>query len=97
MKEGKPTLSGRKVMASICWDGEGILLIDYHSKGKTITGKYHAKLLDRRNQSNHDKSIRLCKEKINFHQDNARPRVSMTNFAELEVQLSEPYSLFYQI
>jgi hypothetical protein len=34
-----------KVMASVFWDAEGILLIDYLEKGKTITGEYYSNLL----------------------------------------------------
>ena len=30
--------SAGKVMASVFWDAEGILFIDYLEKGKTITG-----------------------------------------------------------
>jgi hypothetical protein len=32
--------SAGKVMASVFWDAEGILFIDYLEKGKTITGEY---------------------------------------------------------
>jgi ABC-type ATPase with predicted acetyltransferase domain len=35
------------VMASVFWDAEGILFIDYLKKGKTITGKYYSNLLTR--------------------------------------------------
>jgi hypothetical protein len=34
-------------MASVFWDAEGILAIDYLDKGKTITGKYYSNLLTR--------------------------------------------------
>ncbi|KFD55552.1 hypothetical protein M513_03604 [Trichuris suis] len=33
-----------KVLATIFWDAEGILLIDYMEDGGTITGKYYANL-----------------------------------------------------
>jgi hypothetical protein len=36
----KKARSARKVMASVFWDAEGILFIDYLEKGKTITGEY---------------------------------------------------------
>ena len=32
--------SAGEVMASVFWDAEGILFIDYLEKGKTITGEY---------------------------------------------------------
>jgi len=34
-------------MASVFWDPEGLLFIDYLEKGKTITGKYYSNLLTR--------------------------------------------------
>jgi len=36
--------SAGKVMASVFWDSEGVLVIDYLEKGKTITGVYYAEL-----------------------------------------------------
>jgi hypothetical protein len=34
-------------MASVFWNAEGILFIDYLEKGKTITGEYYSNLLTR--------------------------------------------------
>jgi len=34
-----------KVLASIFWDQDGILLIDYHPKGQTINAEYYSFLL----------------------------------------------------
>jgi len=39
--------SAGKVMASVLWDADGILFIDYLEKGKTITGEYYSNLLTR--------------------------------------------------
>ena len=44
-KKFKVVPSAGKVMATIFWDSEGILLIDYKSKGATITGEYYAGIL----------------------------------------------------
>ena len=41
-KKLKVVPSFGKVMATIFWDSEGILLIDYKSKGITITAEYYA-------------------------------------------------------
>jgi hypothetical protein len=35
--------SAGKVMASVFWDAEGILFIDYLEKDKTITEKYYSR------------------------------------------------------
>ena len=44
--------SAGKVMASVFWDAESILFIDYLEKGKTITGEYYSNLLTRLNKKN---------------------------------------------
>jgi histone-lysine N-methyltransferase SETMAR len=46
-KKTRSAPSARKVMASVFWDAEGILFIDYNEKGKTITGEYYSNLLTR--------------------------------------------------
>ena len=33
-------------MACVFWDAHGVIFIDYLDKGSTITGAYHAALLD---------------------------------------------------
>jgi hypothetical protein len=45
-KKAKWIASARKVTASVFWDAEGILSIDYLEKGRAITGEYHFNLLD---------------------------------------------------
>lgn len=46
-KKFKVQQSAGKLMATIFWDIEGILLIDYKEKGVSITGEYYASLLER--------------------------------------------------
>ena len=36
-----------RFMATVFWDAQGIILIDYLQKGQTITGEYYATLLSR--------------------------------------------------
>lgn len=50
-------------MAWICSDAEGILLINYHPKGKTKTGEYYANVLNRPDQSNREKALSLSKKR----------------------------------
>jgi histone-lysine N-methyltransferase SETMAR len=45
-KKTRSIPSAGKVMASVFWDAEGILFIDYLEKGKTITGKYYSILFN---------------------------------------------------
>lgn len=44
-KKFKVIASAGKVMASVFWDSDGIIMIDYLENGKTITGDYYASLL----------------------------------------------------
>jgi len=38
-------ISAEKVLASIFWNQDGVLLIDYLPKGQTINAEYHSSLL----------------------------------------------------
>lgn len=44
---------------------------------KTVTGEYHAILLDHLNNEIKKKRLRVAKKKMFFHQDNAPPCASM--------------------
>ncbi|KAF7271269.1 hypothetical protein GWI33_015838 [Rhynchophorus ferrugineus] len=46
-KRGKTQQSAGKVMASVFWDAQGIIFIDYLEKGRTINSDYYIALLDR--------------------------------------------------
>jgi histone-lysine N-methyltransferase SETMAR len=71
--------SAGKVMASVFWDAEGNLFIDYLEKGKTITGEYHSNLLTRLNE----RPGLQKKKKISFHQDNAAAHKSVLAMGKL--------------
>jgi len=51
--------SAGKVMASVFWDAEGILFIDFLEKGKTIRGEYYSSLLTRLDEKIHEKRPNL--------------------------------------
>jgi len=53
--------SAGKFMASVFWDAEGILFINYLEKGKTITGEYYSNLLTRLDEKNCEKRPGLQK------------------------------------
>jgi hypothetical protein len=54
-----------KVMASVFWNAEGILFIDYLEKGKTITREYYSNLLTRLDKKISEKDP-VCKRKNHF-------------------------------
>jgi histone-lysine N-methyltransferase SETMAR len=89
--------SAGKVMASVFWDAEGTLFIDYLEKGKTITGEYYSNLLTRLDENSRDKRSGLQKTNIIFHQDNApahKSVLAMGKLSDLHYELLEhpPYS-----
>jgi len=42
-------------MASVFWDKDGILLVDYFKEGATITASYYTSLLDKAKLALHPK------------------------------------------
>lgn len=54
--------SAGKVMASVFWDADRILMIDYLPKGQTINGEYYANLLDKLHQCIQQKRPGLAKK-----------------------------------
>jgi hypothetical protein len=52
-------------MASVFWDAEGILFIDYLEKGKT-TGEFYSNLLTRLDEKINEKRSGLQKKKSSF-------------------------------
>jgi hypothetical protein len=66
-KKTRSVLSAGKFIASVFWDAEGILFIDYLEKGKTITGEYYySSLLTRVDEKNCEKRPCLQKKKNHF-------------------------------
>ena len=61
----------QKDMASVLWDAEGIVLIDYHPICQTIAGQYYANLLDQLLQKICAERPALARKKVLFHQNNA--------------------------
>jgi hypothetical protein len=48
------------VLASVFWDKDGILVVDYLEKGATITAKFYIALLDRLKQQ----LVSKCRSKL---------------------------------
>ena len=89
-KKAKVGLSANKVMATVFWDARGVIHIDGLQKGRTVNGEYYTNLLDRFNEHLKKKRPNLAKEKVLFHQDNARDQtcfVSMPKFHVLRYEL----------
>lgn len=96
-KRPKTQQSAGKVMASVFWDAQGIIFIDYLEKGKTITGAYYSSLLDRLKEEVKQKRPHLAKKKIRYHHDNAPSHSSLIAQGKLyelgfELVPQPPYS-----
>lgn len=82
-KRGKTQQSAGKVLASVFWDAQGIIFIDYLEKGQTINSDYYIALLERLKDEITKKRPHLKKKKVLFHQDNAPCHKSMKTMAKL--------------
>ena len=84
-------------MATVFWDTEGILLIDYKDKGVNITGVYYASILERLRETIKEKRRgKLTKGVLLLH-DNAPVHKSRVALAALrksgfEIINHPPYS-----
>jgi histone-lysine N-methyltransferase SETMAR len=70
-KKTRSVPAAGKVMASVFGDAEGIFLIDYLEKSKTITGEYYSNLLTRLDEKIREERPGLQKKKVIFYQDSA--------------------------
>ncbi len=89
--------SAGKLMATIFWDADGILLIDYLDRGHTITGVYYAGLIKKLREVIKEKRRGKLTAGVLFHQDNAPPHkshVAMAAISDAGFELLDhpPYS-----
>jgi len=64
------------VMATVFWDSEGIVLIDYLEHGRTITGTYYAELMGKCRAALKEKRRGKLRRCVLFHQDIASAHTS---------------------
>ncbi|GBP68762.1 Histone-lysine N-methyltransferase SETMAR [Eumeta japonica] len=96
-KKFKVKKSASKLMATIFWDSEGVLLIDYLPKGTTMNGQYYANLLAQAREAVVQKRRGKLSRGVLFLQDNAsvhtarvsRQALKDTGFSEID---HPPYS-----
>ena len=89
--------SAGKVMSSIVWDGQGVIMIDYLEQGCTINGAYYAGELRRLRQEIARKRRGKMSRGVLLLQDNAPVHMSqaaMTAATECEFEIlpHSPYS-----
>jgi len=84
-------------MATVFWDSQGVIYIDYLEKGKTVTGLCYAELSGRFAAELQKIRPHLAKKKVLFHHDNAPDHTSALAKAKLvefgyELLPNPPYS-----
>ena len=82
-KRPKTQTSAGKVLASVFWDAQGILFIDYLEKERTINSKYYIALLMRLKEEIAKKRPQMEKKKVLFYQDNAPCHMSIATMVKL--------------
>lgn len=70
-KKFKVAQSAGKIMATVFWDSEGILLINYKDKGVSITGNYYASILEQLKEAIKEKRRGKLTKGILLLHDNA--------------------------
>ena len=83
--------STRKVMMTIFWDSDGVLLTDYLTQGNTINGQYYASLIERlrsvileKRRGKVSKGVLLLHDNASVHKSKvAQAAIHQAGFAEL--------------
>jgi histone-lysine N-methyltransferase SETMAR len=70
-RKAKVTQSAKKIMATIFWDAEGILLIDYKERNTTVNAEYYAQLLNQLRQKIKEKRRGKLSLGVRLLHDNA--------------------------
>lgn len=89
--------SAGKVMLTVFWDAEGVILVDFLQKGATITGAYYANLIPKLRDAIKEKRRGKLRKGVLLHQDNApshRSAIATAVIAQAGFELVEhpPYS-----
>ena len=96
-KKPKLAASAGKIMASVFWDSEGIIMVDYLAKGDTVTSEYYVGLLNRLREEIKTKRRGKLRQTVLFLQDNAPVHKAARSMAAIhengfEVLEHPPYS-----
>lgn len=75
-KKAKPPLSSRKIMCTVFWDWQGILLVDWMERGTTINSTAYCETLKKLRRAIQNKRRGLLTSGIVFVHDNARPHTA---------------------
>ncbi len=68
--------SANKIMATVFWDAEGVLLIEYHLKGRNVDQQTYQATLKKLRAAIHRLHPRLRDDEIFLIHDNAKPHTA---------------------
>jgi histone-lysine N-methyltransferase SETMAR len=96
-KKFKATLSTNKILATVFWDHDGVLLVDFLSKGETVNATRYCETLVRLRDAIRHKRPGLLRQGVVLLHDNARPHTASSTRKLLqrfkwEVLEHPPYS-----
>jgi len=89
--------AGGKIMASVFWDSEGVLMIGYLERGKTVTGVYCAELIRKLRSAIKEKRCGKSSHGVLLHQDDAPANtsaVAMAAIRECGFEFAQSTALF---
>ena len=96
-KKVKSVTSAGKIMVTIFWDEDGVLLVDFLEHGRTMNSDRYITVLRRLRRAIVEKRRDLDVTKITIHHDNARPHTSHATCEEIarlgwNIMPQPPYS-----
>ena len=75
-KKFKTTISAKKIMASVFWDCQGIILIEYLPQGETINSARYCETLKKLRRAIQNKRRGMLTKGVCLLHDNARPHTA---------------------
>jgi histone-lysine N-methyltransferase SETMAR len=80
----KYSLANRKLMATVFWDGKGVLLIEFMEPGTTITTEIYCETLKKLRRTIENKRRGMLTSSVVLLHDNARPHTAARTKALLQ-------------
>ncbi|GBL77715.1 Mariner Mos1 transposase [Araneus ventricosus] len=77
LRKARQALSARKLMVAVFWDAQGILLIEFMTRGTTINSEVYCRTLKKLKRAIQNKSRGLLSSGVVLLHDNARPHTAL--------------------
>ncbi|GBM15856.1 Histone-lysine N-methyltransferase SETMAR [Araneus ventricosus] len=77
LRKARQTLSARKLMVTVFRDAQGILLIEFMTRGTTINSEVYCRTLKKLKRTNQNKCCSLLSSGVELLHDNARPHTAV--------------------